>query len=145
MLAGDFPPGGGENEQHEFFLNQENDRFYRLTTAFSPAVTFAANVSWDGGAGNTDWKDEDGETSRTHFYGIANLYYEFLKDNKMSVSGTSIRSGAEALWVGVGVGLSHSWGDDARSIYAEVDADTSLSGFGDSREIRGILGFRATW
>uniref|UniRef100_UPI0023309EE3 autotransporter family protein n=1 Tax=Candidatus Phyllobacterium onerii TaxID=3020828 RepID=UPI0023309EE3 len=91
------------------------------------------------------WKDDAGKTKRSHIYGIANLYYEFLGESRVDVSGTKFETRPERLWGGVGVGGSYNWNDDKYSIYGEVSANTSLESFGDSYALNGTAGFRVKW
>lgn len=88
------------------------------------------------------WKGEDSKTRRTHFYGIANLYYEFLGGTSVDVSGTKLVHEQEKLWGGIGLGGSYNWNDDRYSIYGELSAKTSLSNFADSYSVNGTAGFR---
>ncbi|MER9656223.1 autotransporter outer membrane beta-barrel domain-containing protein [Mesorhizobium sp. M0152] len=91
------------------------------------------------------WKDGDGKLRRTHVYGIANVYHEFLDGTAVSVWGTNLANEANA-WTGeLGVGGSYNWNDDKYSVYGELDASTSLDNFGDSHKLGGTLGLRVKW
>src|SRR5690606_15042229 len=61
---------------------------------------------------STYWTGEDGSISRSHFYGIANLHYEFLDGTIVDVAGTEFVSQAERLSVGAGLGGTLNWSDD---------------------------------
>ncbi|TIR17842.1 MAG: autotransporter outer membrane beta-barrel domain-containing protein [Mesorhizobium sp.] len=93
----------------------------------------------------SDWKDKAGQTSRSHVYGIANLYYDFLDGTDVDVSGTKLTSKPQQLWGGLGVGGSLSWADDRYSVHGELLARTSLEDFGDSHAFGGSVGFSVKW
>lgn len=80
--------------------------------------------------------------NRTHIYGIANLYYEFLEGTRVDVSGTSFASRNDRVWGGLGVGGTYNWDDDKYSIYGEGLVNTSLNNFGESYSVKGQFGFR---
>lgn len=131
-------------------LVYSNVRFDDFTDPFGAQVSSGSNDSLRGRLGvsadnDKSWKDEDGKTKRSHLYGIANLYYEFLDGSKVDVSGTKFESQPERLWGGVGVGGSYNWNDDKYSVYAEISANTSLADFGDSYSVNGTAGIRIKW
>lgn len=118
--------------------------------------TFGAPVSLDKGDSlqgrlgltldhETSWQNANGMTDRTHVYGIANLYYEFLKGTRVDVAGIRFASEKERLWGGIGLGGSYNWNDDKYSIYGEGIVNTSLKNFGDSHSLKGNVGFRMKW
>lgn len=82
---------------------------------------------------------------RTHFYGIANLYYQFEGQTHVDVADASFRNRADRFWGGLGAGGSYNWNEDRMSIYGEVDASSSLADFGDSYALKGTIGFRYRW
>ncbi len=87
----------------------------------------------------------NGTLSRSHVYGIGNLYYEFLDGTTVDVSGVTLTNRSDRLWGGIGVGGSYNWNDDRYSIYGEGSVNTSLANFGGSYELKGTLGFRVKW
>lgn len=87
------------------------------------------------------WKDDANQTSRLHAYGIANLYYNFQSEARTTLSGVSLSSEPEALWGGIGLGGTYSWGNDRYALYGEALVDTSLRNFGDSYALTGRMGF----
>ncbi|MCJ8149968.1 autotransporter family protein [Shinella sedimenti] len=87
------------------------------------------------------WKDAANQTSRLHAYGIANLYYNFQAEAHTRLSGVSLSSEPEALWGGVGLGGTYSWGSDRYAVYGEAIIDTSLRSLGDSYALTGRAGF----
>ena len=91
------------------------------------------------------WSDAAGQASRSRIYGIANLYYDFLDGSAVNVSDVSVVSKDHALWGGLGLGGTLSWGDDRYSIYGEALARTSLADFGDSNSLGGSVGFKVKW
>lgn len=94
---------------------------------------------------NKSWRGDDGLVSRSHVYGIANLYYEFLDGTSVDVSGATLASRDDRFWGGVGLGGSYDWNDDKYSVYGEGLINTSLENVADSYEIRGTAGFRVKW
>jgi outer membrane autotransporter protein len=93
----------------------------------------------------TFWRADNGQQSRSHVYGIANLYYDFLDGTSVDVSGASLSSRSDRLWGGVGVGGSYNWNDDKYSIYGEGSVNTSLENVADSYDLTGTAGFRVKW
>lgn len=94
---------------------------------------------------NKSWRGENGLVSRSHVYGIANLYYEFLDGTSVDVSGTTLASRDDRFWGGVGLGASYDWNDDKYSIYGEGSVNTSLENVADSYDLKGTAGFRVKW
>ncbi|RAZ89625.1 autotransporter outer membrane beta-barrel domain-containing protein [Mesorhizobium hawassense] len=93
----------------------------------------------------SDWKDKTGRTSRSHVYGIANLYYDFLDGTDVDVSGTRLTSRPQQLWGGLGFGGSLSWADDRYAVHGELIARSSLEDFSDSHSFGGSVGFSVKW
>ena len=91
------------------------------------------------------WVDAAGQVGRTHVYGIANLYYDFLDGSHVEVSGTDFISESQALWGGLGLGGTLSWADGRYAVFGEAIARTSLEDFGDSHVVSGTVGFRVNW
>ncbi|MET4635365.1 autotransporter outer membrane beta-barrel domain-containing protein [Kaistia defluvii] len=94
---------------------------------------------------NKSWRAEDGLVSRSHVYGIANLYYEFLDGTSVDVSGATLASRSDRLWGGVGLGGSYDWNNDKYSIYGEGSVNTSLENVADSYDLKATAGFRVKW
>lgn len=86
-----------------------------------------------------------GLLNRTHVYGIANLYYEFLEGTRVDVQGVSFASRNDRVWGGLGIGGTYNWDDDKYSIYGEGLVNTSLNNFGDSYSVAGQVGLRVKW
>jgi fibronectin-binding autotransporter adhesin len=125
-------------------------RFDDFTDAYGAAVSLDDADSLTGRLGisadyDSDWQDATGGISRSKFYGIANLYYDFLDGSKVDVSGLSVVSKNQPLWGGLSLGGSRSWSDDRYSVYAEAFARTSLKDFGDSSAIGAKVGFNVKW
>ena len=85
------------------------------------------------------------KTSRSHVYGIVNLYYDFLNGTKVKVANTQFTNRNDELFAGIGVGGSYNWNKDKYSLYGEASVNTGLSNFGDSRSYKGIVGLRIRW
>jgi fibronectin-binding autotransporter adhesin len=91
------------------------------------------------------WSSASGDARRAHFYGVANLTYEWLDGTGVDVSGTSIASRDRRTWSELGVGGSYNWGGGAYTLYAEVSADTPIGDFGDAYSFKGTAGFRVNF
>ncbi|QWK81894.1 autotransporter outer membrane beta-barrel domain-containing protein [Ochrobactrum sp. BTU1] len=131
-------------------LVYSNVDFDAFTDPFGARVSLDRGESLQGRLGLTldhedSWQNENGMLNRTHVYGIANLYYEFLEGTRVDVAGTSFASEKDRLWGGLGVGGSYNWNDDKYSIYGEGLVNTSLNNFGDSYSVKGTVGFRMKW
>jgi len=86
------------------------------------------------------WADRSGQTRRLHAYGVANLYYDLQSNSDVRVSGIKFATEQEALWGGLGLGGTYSWGDDKYAIYGEATVDTSLNNFGHTHTLTGRMG-----
>lgn len=117
---------------------------------------YGANVSRDNGNSlvsrlgvsldhETKWTAANGKTSRSHVYGITNLYYDFLHGTSARVADINVVSKEQALWAGLGIGASMNWNDDRYTVYGELLARTSVQDFGDSNAIGARLGVRVMW
>lgn len=92
-----------------------------------------------------EWNDPAGKARRSHIYGIANLYYDFLDGSRSTVSGVEFVNEKEPLWVGAGVGGSYNWNNDQYSLYGEASLNSSVRHFGDSYQVKANAGFRVRW
>ncbi len=122
--------------------------FDSFNDPFNAKVSSNKGASLQGRLGITlDHEARGGKdsTSRTHIYGIANLYYEFLDGTQVNVSGKNFGSKTDRLWGGLGAGVSYNWGKDKYSLYAEGLVNTSLEKVGSSRSLQGNIGFRMRW
>ncbi len=124
--------------------------FDNFNDVFDTRVSLGHGDSLQGRLGVTldhesSWYNSRGMIDRTHVYGIANLYNEFLDGTKVNVSGTNFTSRNERLWGGIGLGGSYNWNNDKYSVYGEGSINTSLSSFGDSYAYKGTLGFRVSF
>ncbi|AZO28843.1 autotransporter outer membrane beta-barrel domain-containing protein [Mesorhizobium sp. M1B.F.Ca.ET.045.04.1.1] len=118
-----------------------------------PYGALVSNVSSDSLIGRlglsadyeSEWKGKADRSSRSHVYGVANLYYDVLDGYDVDVSGAKLVSKAQPLWGGLGVGGSLSWADDRYSVHGELLARTSLEDFGESHAFGGTVGFKVKW
>lgn len=92
-----------------------------------------------------EWQHANGHTNRTHLYGIANLYYDFLDGSSVDVSGTEFVSQNQGLWGGVGIGGSLSWADDQYSVFGEALVRGSVDDFGGNNALGAKVGFNGKW
>ncbi|MFZ2776547.1 MAG: autotransporter outer membrane beta-barrel domain-containing protein [Candidatus Rickettsiella isopodorum] len=87
-----------------------------------------------------------GIVDRSHLYGIANLYYDFLNQYAITVSETPFSSQNYPLWGGLGIGGSKNWNNDCFSVFGEASVNTSLSHVNNNNYIiLGRLGVRIKW
>ena len=124
--------------------------FDSFTDGFGSRVSLDKGDSLQGRLGITldhenSWQNAKGMTDRSHIYGIANLYYEFLDGTRVDVAGVSFASKKDRVWGGIGIGGSYNWDNDKYSIYGEGLVNTSLNNFGDSYSVKGNVGFRVKW
>lgn len=131
-------------------LVYSNVDFDAFTDAFGARVSLDRGESLQGRLGLTldhenSWQNDRGLLNRTHVYGIANLYYEFLEGTRVDVQGVSFASRNDRLWGGLGIGGTYNWDDDKYSIYGEGLVNTSLNNFGDSYSVKGQVGLRVKW
>ena len=121
--------------------------FDTFTDPYSAVVSMRNGDSLKGRLGasldrESTWIGANSTNSRTHVYGIANLYYEFLDGMSVDVSGTSLVSRNDPFWGGVGGGGSYNWNDDKYSIYGEASVNTSLTNFTRSYALNGTVGLK---
>lgn len=160
------------NNGHGYALSAETGNRYRLGNGFSltPQVQlvysrvdfdsftdpFGARVSLQDGDSlrgrlgvsldhETAWISGDGSRSRSHVYGIANLYNEFLDGTKVNVSGVRFATRDGRLWAGIGIGGTYEWSNGAYAFYGNANVAGSVEHMGDSYAFGGTLGFRARW
>ncbi|MEJ5902316.1 autotransporter outer membrane beta-barrel domain-containing protein [[Ochrobactrum] teleogrylli] len=131
-------------------LVYSNVDFDAFTDAFGARVSLDRGESLQGRLGLTldhenSWQNDKGLLNRTHVYGIANLYYEFLEGTRVDVQGVSFASRNDRVWGGLGIGGTYNWDDDKYSIYGEGLVNTSLNNFGDSYSVKGQVGLRVKW
>lgn len=126
--------------------------FDGFTDPFGASVSADKAESLRGRAGlafNRDrhWLDEMGKVRRTHFYGIGNMFYEFLNSNtQVRLADVLLSNRAPRFWLGLGAGGSYNWNNDLYSVYGEVGADTAVGGgSGSNTVLRGTIGFRLKW
>lgn len=122
-------------------------RFDRFTDIFGAQVSLPNAQSLLARLGlaatyETRWRAENGQTSATRLYGIANLYYEFLNGAAVEVSGERFAQRTDRLWAGLGLGANYSWNDGSYTLFGEASANTSLQQFGASYLISGKAGLR---
>lgn len=129
-------------------LTYSGVRFDRFDDAFGATVRSSRGVSLQSRVGVTlDRETRAGKDGmdRSHVYGVANLYYEFLDGSTVDVSGSAFRSRPDRLWGGIGAGASYNWGKDKYSFYAEGLLNTSLAHMGSNRSLAGTVGLRMRW
>ncbi len=99
---------------------------------------------------SVDYQNRDlnslGIVDRSHLYGIANLYYDFLNQYAITISETPFSSQNYPLWSGLGIGGSKNWNNDCFSVFGEASVNTSLSHVNNNNYIiLGRLGVRIKW
>jgi fibronectin-binding autotransporter adhesin len=131
-------------------LNYGSVDFDSFTDAFDARVSLDRAESLRGRVGlaidhENSWYADNGLISRSHAYGIGNLYYESLDGIGVDVADTKIASRDDRLWGGLGLGGSYNWSEDKYSLYGEGTVNTSLADFGDSYVLKGTAGLRVKW
>ena len=124
--------------------------FDDFTDVFGARVSVDESDSILGRAGiaasyDVDRLDSNGQVSRKHLYGIANLYRDFADGSTVQVAGTAFSSRNERLYGGIGAGGSLAWADDRYSLYGELLYRASLENAGENDEVSGTVGFRVRW
>ena len=94
---------------------------------------------------NIQWQDSEGRSNRSHFYALANVYYEFAGDSEITVSETGFVSRNERLNASLSAGGSFNWDDDKYSIYGEARFATGINSIGKNNEVGGTVGLRTRW
>ena len=130
-------------------LSYSSVRFNDFTDPYGARVSLNDGQSLTGRIGlsadyENGWKNAAGQINRSHVYGIANLYYDFLDGSNVHVSDASLVSKNQPLWGGVGLGGSLNLGDGT-TVYGEAFARTSLKDFGDSNSAGAKVGFKLSW
>ena len=131
-------------------LTYSSVRFDDFADSFGGAVSLGDGDALIGRLGisadyENAWQDGNGLTSRSSFYGVANLYYDFLDGSDVDVSGTRFVNESQALWGGLGLGGTYSWSGGRYSVNGEAFVRTSLEDFGDSNSVGAKVSFRVTW
>jgi len=120
-----------------------NDRYgARVNLDKGESLTSRLGVSLDH---NAVWNNGAGQIARSTFYGVANLYYEFMGDTRVDLAGVPLSERPDRLWGGIGVGGTVNWKDDRYAVYGELLVKTSLENPGDSHGYQGTVGVRARW
>jgi fibronectin-binding autotransporter adhesin len=114
----------------------------RVSRDKATSLTSRLGVSLDY---NTAWRDAAGHAARADFYGLTNVYYDFLGGTTVNVSGTPLSTRADRLWAGIGVGGSLSWKDDRFAVYGELLVRSSLDGSSTGHDYRANAGVRVRW
>jgi fibronectin-binding autotransporter adhesin len=113
--------------------------------AFGAPVTLEQGDSLVGRLGlSVDYEVEEADT-RSHLYGIANLYYDFAGDMVTDLAGLDLVQGNDPLRGGMGVGGSYNWDDDKYSIFGEASVVTSLTNLASGHAFNGNVGLRVRW
>lgn len=121
--------------------------FDSFVDEFGATVALDQSQSLKGRLGiSADYQElETAKGTRTHIYGIANLYYDFADGSETDVAGVNFVSQNQSLWAGLGIGASHNWQGDRYSVYGQLGVDSSIASFGDSSNVHGTFGMRVKW
>ncbi len=123
--------------------------FDSFTDAFGAAVGLADGGGLSGRLGisidHEAAEPGDDGLARGHFYGIANLYYDFDNTTGVDVAGTRLMASSDQLAGGLGVGGSYNWDDDRYSLYGEASFRTGLDAPGDTLSLNANAGLKARW
>lgn len=120
-------------------LSVSNVRFDRFVDPMDAVVSTHdadSRVSRAGIAVNRDYEVHE---RRNHWYGIANLSYEWGNGLHANVSGVQLRRMDRRAWGEIGVGGSINWSNGVR-LYGEVSGKSPLRDIGDSYVVHGNIG-----
>ena len=116
-----------------------------FTDAFGAPVALEQGDSLVGRLGlSVDYQAEEGDT-RSHLYGIANVYYDFAGNTVTDLAGVDLTQAHDPLRGGIGVGGSYNWDHDKYSIFGEASVVTSLTKPADGYALNGQAGLRIRW
>lgn len=126
-------------------LTYSGVKYDAFTDAFGAAVSLTEGTDLKVRLGfsadyQNAWKDDRGENSLVHAYGITNLYYDLLPQNTAELAAVRLVSEKENLWGGLGLGGTYAWGNDKFALHGQVMVDASLVDFGSSCGISGTAG-----
>lgn len=88
------------------------------------------------------WETASGETRRLQLYGIVDLTQEFLDGTRIDVAGTVLTSEPRDTTLGIGIGGTYNWKDDAYSLFGQVGVNAPLDRIGDDYEVSATAGLR---
>jgi fibronectin-binding autotransporter adhesin len=129
-------------------LGYSSVSFDRITDQYGGTVSLQRGDTLVGRLGlsadyENDWQDANGETSKTHLYGIGNLYYDFLHGSQVDVSGTSFATQNPSLRGGLGLGGSLTWHNDKYTLFGEALVSDSLPALGHNTAVSAQIGLKA--
>lgn len=120
--------------------------FDDFTDGFGSPVGLIDGVAFRGRLGlSVNYEDTSQSDTRTHLYGIANLYYDFDDTTRIAVDDVELTASGDRLFAGLGAGGSYNWGADRYSLYGEASVRTSLNSLGTSYSLNGNVGIRVNW
>jgi len=88
------------------------------------------------------WRSASGDDRGLKFYGIGNVYHEFLDGTSVSVGGEKFARRPGRTSVGVGGGVEYNWGSGKYAVSGVLDARTPFDDFAKSYEVKGSIGFK---
>jgi outer membrane autotransporter protein len=118
------------------YSNVRFNRFVDPTDAVVSTHDADSRISRAGIAVNRDYEVHE---RRNHWYGIANLSYEWGNGLHANVSGVQLRRMDRRTWGEIGLGGSINWNNGVR-LYGEVSGKSPLHDIGDSYTFHGTLG-----
>ena len=142
-----FELGGG------WSVTPQSQLAYRSASMDDFIDPFGAEVSLDSanslnariGAALDHERESPNAENRRNLYAAANLYYEFLGESEIDVSGLSFTNREDRLTAELGVGASLRWGEGRYAAFGQVDAATSFENFGDTYDLKGTAGIRVSF
>ncbi len=78
----------------------------------------------------------------SHFYGLANVYYEFLDPAKVTLSGFEMSVERDRWWAELAAGGNYSWDDGKYTVYGELGYLLALEHVGHQKGLQATLGLR---
>lgn len=125
--------------------------FNEFTDIYGARASLADGDSLKGRVGiqmqtPTNWQGNNNQSHHLQLYGIANLSYEFLSNNKVDVANIRLEQNTPRLWGEFGFGGNYMWGR-YWSTYGEVSYATALSSRGgdENYTLKGTIGLRYRW
>lgn len=121
--------------------------FNSFTDSFDARIKLDRGRELEGRLGlaleqGSNWQADNGQSNSSTFYGIANVYYDFMNNNRVDVSKTILRNEQEKAWAGIGMGGTLNWMNSRYSLNYEGLVNTSLNNFANSYTLQGNVSFR---
>jgi len=91
------------------------------------------------------WKEEDGTTSHSKISVGAGLTKDFMSKTSIIIAGTKLWSDHDDFIGDINLAATYSWDDSRHNIYGQLAATSGFDSIGDTRGVRGTIGYRLQW